>query len=270
MNLSGVRQLLPLLTRLADCQTNAARGYKTPYEVIWDEKLWLDHMRVFGSTDFVYVDQSKRGMFNAKAYRYIFLGYAKGSRAYRVWDCETNRIVVTWTIDLDECPPSEYISAPYTRESQLQWIVLDDHDDPSPTIPRPVNDAMGVGAEATQDGTIAPMEVTISTTVPPTVANQPIGGNALVIGAPHVRAQPPPGERTDCIWWSIPERLRLTDGYEIALDVMEIPRTYKEAMASPQDAEWKEAVRRQLRSHFRNHTWDAFRRPDGLPLIGKK
>ncbi|KAJ0390483.1 hypothetical protein P43SY_012096 [Pythium insidiosum] len=67
-----------------------------------------------------------------------------------------------------------------------------------------------------------------------------------------------------------PKRLRLTDGYEIALAVMEIPRTYKEAMASSQAPKWKEAIRRELRSHFRNHTWDAVRRPEGVREIGCK
>ncbi|KAJ0392461.1 hypothetical protein P43SY_002015 [Pythium insidiosum] len=67
-----------------------------------------------------------------------------------------------------------------------------------------------------------------------------------------------------------PKRLRLTDGYEIALAVMEIPRTYKEAMASSQAPKWKEAIRRELRSHFRNHTWDAVRRPQGVREIGCK
>ncbi|KAI9908574.1 hypothetical protein PsorP6_003355 [Peronosclerospora sorghi] len=39
-----------------------------------------------------------------------------------------------------------------------------------------------------------------------------------------------------------PKRLRLTDGYDIALAVMDVPRTYNEAMASPQDYKWKEAI----------------------------
>ncbi|KAI9907223.1 hypothetical protein PsorP6_016342 [Peronosclerospora sorghi] len=39
-----------------------------------------------------------------------------------------------------------------------------------------------------------------------------------------------------------PKRLRLTDGYDIALAVMEVPRTYNEAMASPQAYKWKEAI----------------------------
>ncbi|OWZ00718.1 polyprotein [Phytophthora megakarya] len=49
---------------------------------------------------------------------------------------------------------------------------------------------------------------------------------------------------------------------------MEIPRTYAEAMPSPCAAQWKEAIHRELRSHFSNHTWDAVRRPFGAKVIG--
>ncbi|KAI9919883.1 hypothetical protein PsorP6_015823 [Peronosclerospora sorghi] len=44
-----------------------------------------------------------------------------------------------------------------------------------------------------------------------------------------------------------PTRLRLTEGYDIALAVMDIPRTYNEAMASPQAYKWKEPIRHELR-----------------------
>ncbi|KAI9920782.1 hypothetical protein PsorP6_001959 [Peronosclerospora sorghi] len=85
--------------------SNAAHGDQTPYEVVWSEKPRLDHMRVFGSPGFVYVDKYKRAKFDTKVYRCIFLGYAECSKAYRVWDCKINRIVVTRTIALDERLP---------------------------------------------------------------------------------------------------------------------------------------------------------------------
>ncbi|KAI9921419.1 hypothetical protein PsorP6_001795 [Peronosclerospora sorghi] len=49
---------------------------------------------------------------------------------------------------------------------------------------------------------------------------------------------------------SDPKRLRLTEGFKIALAMMEIPRNYKEAMEAPQADKWKEATRRELRLHF--------------------
>ncbi|KAI9906481.1 hypothetical protein PsorP6_016601 [Peronosclerospora sorghi] len=134
---------------------NAARGDHTRYEVVWGKKSRLDHMWVFGSAGFVYVDKSKRVNFDSKTHRCIFLGYTEGCKAY-----------LTRKIALDERPLSDYGPASYTREYQLQWTVLDDRDDPSPTTPRPTNDEMDVDAAASQDGnppdTTEPTEVTMS------------------------------------------------------------------------------------------------------------
>lgn len=66
------------------------------------------------------------------------------------------------------------------------------------------------------------------------------------------------------------KRLRLTDGYEIALAAAEVPRTYAEAIASPGAPRWKDAMRCKIRSHIRNHTWDYVRRPPGVKVIGCK
>ena len=51
---------------------------------------------------------------------------------------------------------------------------------------------------------------------------------------------------------------------------MEIPRTYQDALASPDAAKCKEAIDREISSHFYNYTWDAVRRPHGARVIGCK
>jgi hypothetical protein len=61
-----------------------------------------------------------------------------------------------------------------------------------------------------------------------------------------------------------------TDEYEIALAVSDLPRSYAEAIASPEGAKWKEAIRREIRSHVQNRTWDLVTRPRGAKVIGCK
>ncbi|KAL3665196.1 hypothetical protein V7S43_019066 [Phytophthora oleae] len=65
------------------------------------------------------------------------------------------------------------------------------------------------------------------------------------------------------------KRPRLDD-YEIALTASEVPQSYAEAIASPEAAKWKEAMRREIRSHVQNHTWDMLTRPRGVKVIGNK
>ena len=67
-----------------------------------------------------------------------------------------------------------------------------------------------------------------------------------------------------------PKRIRLTNGYDIALAVKEIPRTYQESLASPDAATWKKTIDREISSHSPNYTWDDVRRPHGARVIGSK
>jgi hypothetical protein len=66
------------------------------------------------------------------------------------------------------------------------------------------------------------------------------------------------------------KRPRLDDGYEVALVAAEVPRSYKEAMASAEAAMWKEAIRSEIRLHVQNHTWDFVYRPPGVKVVGHK
>lgn len=61
------------------------------------------------------------------------------------------------------------------------------------------------------------------------------------------------------------------DEYEIALSATDdVPQTYAEAMSSPEATQWKNAVRADLRSHLKNHTWDLVRRTPGMKVIESK
>ncbi|POM64196.1 Retrotransposon Tca5 Polyprotein [Phytophthora palmivora] len=66
-----------------------------------------------------------------------------------------------------------------------------------------------------------------------------------------------------------PKRPRLND-VEHAMAAVDVPQSYAEAMNSPDAARWKEAIRAELRAHFRNRTWDIVRRPPGVKVIGFK
>ncbi|DBA04559.1 TPA: hypothetical protein N0F65_011107 [Lagenidium giganteum] len=66
--------------------------------------------------------------------------------------------------------------------------------------------------------------------------------------------------------------MRFEKGNEIELSVtqVDIPHTYAEAMQSPYAKKRKEAIRREIRSHYINHTWETLRLPDGVKVVGCK
>ncbi|POM60420.1 Reverse transcriptase, RNA-dependent DNA polymerase domain containing hypothetical protein [Phytophthora palmivora] len=65
-------------------------------------------------------------------------------------------------------------------------------------------------------------------------------------------------------------KLPRMDDYEMVMTTMEVPRSYNEAMSLPELAKWKKGVRREIRSHIQNHTWDLIKRPRGIKVIGNK
>ncbi|KAI9919735.1 hypothetical protein PsorP6_017474 [Peronosclerospora sorghi] len=82
---------------------------------------------------YVRVDDSKRSKLYPKAYSCIFLGYAVGSKAYRVWELDEERLVTTRTVHLNERPPSPYLNL--TDDSHPATIINLDVDDKSTSMP---------------------------------------------------------------------------------------------------------------------------------------
>ena len=86
---------------------NSANPHVSPIQLLFHVKPDLQHLRVFGARGFVFVDKAKRTKLDPKAHACIFLGYAVGSKGYRVWDLEAEKLVISRTIQLQEQPPSE-------------------------------------------------------------------------------------------------------------------------------------------------------------------
>ena len=64
---------------------------KTPFEIVYDSKPSVKHMRVFGCQVYILTPKEKRLKWDPKARGGIFLGYEEVSKAYRVYDIEAGR-----------------------------------------------------------------------------------------------------------------------------------------------------------------------------------
>ncbi|TYZ63156.1 hypothetical protein PybrP1_001979, partial [[Pythium] brassicae (nom. inval.)] len=136
------------------------------------------HMRVFGARGFVHVDNAKRSKWDAKTHRRVFLGYAEVSKAYRVWDSDDDRVVVSRSVVLDERALPAYID---TRQpsSFLQHSDIDvDEDDvhdrmpQHPRAPTPTHDAMDVDDQPDEDIEAVDNDGVIVRTTPDQVVEQ--------------------------------------------------------------------------------------------------
>ncbi|KAE8982274.1 hypothetical protein PR003_g24742 [Phytophthora rubi] len=102
---------------------NTARPH--PFEVFFGKRPDLSHLQGFSSREFVHVMKSKRSKWDPKAHRSIFLGYSNTSKAYRVWDLETERVLTSRNVLLDEIPPASYSKAASTCRQHASSRAVD-------------------------------------------------------------------------------------------------------------------------------------------------
>uniref|UniRef100_A0AAV1THK1 Retroviral polymerase SH3-like domain-containing protein n=1 Tax=Peronospora matthiolae TaxID=2874970 RepID=A0AAV1THK1_9STRA len=76
--------------------------HKTPFEIVYESKLSVKHMRVFGCRAFILTPREKRLKWDPKAREGMFMGYEEASKAYRVYDIESGKVVISCDITFDE------------------------------------------------------------------------------------------------------------------------------------------------------------------------
>ena len=75
---------------------------KTPYELWKGRKLDVKYFRIFGSTCFILKDRENVGKFDSWSDEGIFLGYSSPSKAYRVYNKRTMKVMETVNVVIDE------------------------------------------------------------------------------------------------------------------------------------------------------------------------
>jgi hypothetical protein len=78
---------------------------KTPYEMVYGIKPSVKHLRVFGCLVFVLTPKELRRKWDAKARPGLFMGYQESSKAYRVFDIEAGKVVISRDVNFDETVP---------------------------------------------------------------------------------------------------------------------------------------------------------------------
>ena len=74
----------------------------TPFEIVCKSKPSVKHMRVFGCQAYILTPSEKRLKWDPKARMGIFVGYEEVSKAYRVFDIEASKIMITRDVTFDE------------------------------------------------------------------------------------------------------------------------------------------------------------------------
>ena len=75
---------------------------KTPYKLWKGRKPNVKYFRIFGSTCFILKDRENMGKFGSRSDKGIFLGYSSISKAYRVYNKRTMKVIETVNVVIDE------------------------------------------------------------------------------------------------------------------------------------------------------------------------
>ena len=79
---------------------------KTPYKLWKGRKPNVKYFRIFGSTCFILKDRENVGKFDSRSDEGIFLGYSSTSKAYRVYNKRTMKVIETVNVVIDESSDS--------------------------------------------------------------------------------------------------------------------------------------------------------------------
>ena len=67
----------------------------TPHEAYSGKKPSVEHFRIFGCHCYAHVPNSTRTKLESKSKKCVFLGYSEESKAYRLYDSEAKKIIVS-------------------------------------------------------------------------------------------------------------------------------------------------------------------------------
>jgi hypothetical protein len=288
-----VEALLALIHVWNRCPTSALKG-KTPYELWLKLKPDVSHLRVWGCLAYVHIQKDKRKGFSPRMEKGIFIGYPDGYKGWKFYIPSTKKAVISERADFDEryfpglkkdslaALPNNYYPPAPPQIVQMPELGGDDvppnaHAEPIVPAPAPVPIPEVQNEEdidipdipdPNPDPLVAPPQP-----VPEQVPNLPRRSN---------RPRNPPGE-----WWKIrhpPPQIDDSDD-ELGFTVIDVdpdleseefagisagtdPRTYKQAMNSPDMLHWKKAMLEEINALLQNGTWEIVRLPEGEKAIG--
>src|ERR1700759_1831883 len=82
--------------------TKSTDHNKTPYEVWTGQRPSLAHLQVFGSKAYSFIPTERRSKLDAKSLKTIFVGYADDSKAYRLYDPTSQKVIKSRDVHFGE------------------------------------------------------------------------------------------------------------------------------------------------------------------------
>ena len=244
--------------------TRGLSSRTTPYEILFGRKPNVSYLRVFGSRCWYNIRKPDTDKLDPRAREALMIGYARGSRGYKLWDTADGKVVVSRDVRFDEdgvvdvkdmmpSPPNdEPVDIVLDSADMSQHPVPDSDDNPDKVVEQPT-----VAEDNPNDSDYVPdaMETDPSTTP-----------GELEVTAQQVPVEPRRSTRqrkAPGAWWTAAVAL-------ISAAASVDPKSFVQAMSGPHGSEWMTSMTSEYDSLVENECWDLVPRPPHVNVVSSK
>ncbi|KAJ0566009.1 putative RNA-directed DNA polymerase [Helianthus annuus] len=236
-----------------------------PEEIWTGVKPSVGHFRVFGSVGYAHVPVQLRTKLDDKSHKCIFLGVSIESKAYRLYDPITKKLVISRDVIFDEGGKWDW----NLSKEEKQELVIEEEDS------RGNQEVPVVNSPLTEDN---PEVETTTTAVQNEAVPQDINEGTveesdaeIQTGGSHTpsRSTGPTTARTrKTPAWMKDYYTSCADEESLAMySALEDPASYEEAA---KEDKWVAAMKTEIEAIERNHTWELVDPEPGVKPIGVK
>lgn len=224
----------------------------TPYELWFKAKPDVSHLRIFGSSAWVYIPKQKRKKLSETSRKLTFVGYSPEHKAYRFLDRSTRHVIVSRDAKFVEETPVT-CNPDNTSANEESGTVEYEMQPGSPSRPdaRPV--AVPPIVEADSDHDIEESDDSFHGFSD----EEPLRGEEVE------RAS----RRSERSTRGVPPE-RYGDVSGAVAQSSDEPRNYNEAMRSSDKSNWQVAMEEEIASLNEHRTWELVPLPPGKKAIG--
>ena len=241
----------------------------TPYELWHGTKPDLSHLKIIGSTAYVHIPKEKRIKLDVHSHKGIMIGYGGGTNQYRIWDLTRKDIVVSRDVVFIDGKPIEQTPAAYIEETRHDPITeTPTHDSitvlPGPPrarqIPTPAPTEPDYPSDSDDEEPVDP-QILLQESSAATQKTSARSNKGTFTSTKFADEDFDKGKRAH-----VAKMARNTDPND-----EEEPATIYEAINHPtRGKQWEKAIRDEVNSLIKNHTWDYAPRPHSRQVVSNK
>ena len=227
----------------------------TPYEALRQEKPDLSQLHVFGCSAYVYDEARKTNKLENRSWKGVFLGY-EGTNQYRIYNPKDGLVYIRRDVVFQE-DQHPMKKAPECQEPEEEWEFLG-------------IDIRNPEEEGKEQNVLPPMvpnqEEALSFESETSELDDEEESEEEEEAPPPERRSGRSGARVD--YKALHQgRAKMAFARTAKTEEITIPKTYEEAIDSPEAAEWTKAMWAEFGSLEENKTWKLVKRPEGTKTL---